>query len=162
MISSSTTETWLLEVLLGEREGAHAVGFQPERQLEPAGRKRLVVRGEVSERVPVDHSAGALDQLHVLDLPDVGRPLEHQVFEEMREARPALGLGPETDVVDDRDRDERAGAVGGRRAPGARCRRVARSKWPRVRDPILIGSPPARSPRQRRRRHRSREAVTAP
>ena len=34
------------------------------------------------------------------------------MFEEMCEARSPLRLGPETDVVDDRDRGERGGAVG--------------------------------------------------
>ena len=101
------------KVLIREGESAHPFGFQPQHEFEPAGRKRLIVRGEVGEGVPVDHPARALDQLHVLGLADVGRPLEHQVFKKMGESGPPLGLGAETHVVDDRDRDKRAGVVGG-------------------------------------------------
>ena len=61
----------VVEVLLGYCEGSHAVGLQPQSEVQPSGGKRLVVRREVGERVPVDYAAGALDELHVLDLPDV-------------------------------------------------------------------------------------------
>ena len=60
----------------------------------------------------VDHPAGALHQLHVLDLAYVVRALEHEVLEEVREPRTPFRLGPEPHVVDDGDPDERAGVVG--------------------------------------------------
>ena len=99
------------KVLVRERQRTHAVGLEPERELEPSRRERLVVGREVRAGVPVEDPAGALNQPEVLDLPDVGGALEHQVFEEVSEACPPLRLGSEADVVDDRDRDERAGAV---------------------------------------------------
>ena len=71
----------------------------------------LVVGREVGAGVLRLSTPPALYQLEVFDLLDVGGALEHQVFEEVSEARPPLRLGSEADLVDDRDRDERAGTV---------------------------------------------------
>ena len=64
----------------------HAIGLQPEAQLDLVRGQRLEVVGAVEEGGGVEHAAGALDDAEVLGLGHVAAALEHEVLEEMGEA----------------------------------------------------------------------------
>ena len=103
----------VVEVLLAQsvEQGRHPVGFEPERQVELVGRQRLEVVRAVQPRGAVHRPTGGLHERDVLGFRDVPRALEHDVLEEVREARLArdLVLGP--DVVPEVDRDDRRQVV---------------------------------------------------
>ncbi len=101
------------EVLLRDREAAHAVGLGPERGLERVRGHDLEVVREVEARRAVQDAAVRLDELDELHLPEVLRALEHEVLEEVGEAGPVARLDPEPDVVVD-GHDRRGGGVVGR------------------------------------------------
>ena len=98
--------------LVGDDRAAHPVGLEEQHQLERARRHDLEVVGVVGRGAAVELPAVALNQLGVLELRQVLRAFEHQVFEEMRETGAALGFGPEADVVVHGDGDDRGAAVG--------------------------------------------------
>src|SRR5207245_271020 len=75
----------VVEVLVGDGERAHPVGFQPQREVQPIRGQGLPKVGAVLGGAPVHYSAGAVDVLEVLRFLHVGRPLEHHVLEEVRE-----------------------------------------------------------------------------
>ena len=93
------------QVVLRDVEAAHAVGLGPECRLQRVGRQHLEVVGEVESRRSVQHTAVALDEPDELHLAEVGRPLEHHVFEEVRESGPVLRLHAKADLVVDRHDD---------------------------------------------------------
>ena len=101
----------VVEVRVGDGERAHAVGLEPEREVEPVRRHRLVVVGAVLGGAPVEAPAGPLEQRHVVALPHVLRALEHHVLEEVREAAASFDLTARADVIPDVDRHERCGVV---------------------------------------------------
>ena len=81
-------------LLVGQRSAvdlleqiAHAIGLEPQRELELVGGHGLEVVGaiEVGRAVQIA-GAGALEQLEVLIGRHVLRALEHHVLEEVREA----------------------------------------------------------------------------
>ena len=96
-----------VEVLLGDGQRAQAVGFGPQQRLEIVRRHDLVVVGDVvgGERVvePADVLGEPVDRLG----PGVLRPLEHQVLEEVREARATRRIVLAADAIADVDRDRR-------------------------------------------------------
>ena len=96
----------VVELLLREDEGAHAVGFEEEGEVEGLGGQRLEVVRPVFGRRPVHRAARLGDETEVVSLADVLRALEHQVLEEMRESRLAGRLDPASDVVRHVDRHE--------------------------------------------------------
>ena len=91
----------VLQVFLGDarREGAHAVRLEEEAEIELVGGKRLEVVGAVLVRGPVHVPAVVVDEHEVLAAADVLRPLEHHVFEEVRESGASLPLVARPHVV---------------------------------------------------------------
>ena len=61
-----------VEVLLGHRETAQPIRFQPEHQLQRSYRHALMVDGAVSGGESVDVTAGGLNHGHVLAGGDLG------------------------------------------------------------------------------------------
>ena len=105
----------VVEGLLAEgvEQAPHAVGLQPEGQLEVVARDRLVVVGAVDPGGAVERPAGAGDQAEVLGLADVAGALEHHVLEEVGEPGLARPLVPGADVVPDVDGGHGCERVGG-------------------------------------------------
>ena len=103
----------VVEVLLRERveERAHAIGLEPERELELVARQGLEVVRAVEPRRAVHRPAGGLDESDVLGLPDVCGALEHDVLEEVGEARLAGHFVLRADVVPDVHRDDRCEVI---------------------------------------------------
>jgi hypothetical protein len=101
------------QVLLGKPRAAHAVGLQKQRALQRVARKRLVVIGVVEVGGPVEGAAAALHVPEVGELFEVGRALEHQVFEEVGEPGATLRFGPDADVVHHRHPDDGSARIGG-------------------------------------------------
>src|SRR5579875_1420474 len=91
----------VLEVLLRHLERAHAIGFQPERQLNLIRRQLVVIICEVVVGGGVKRAAGAFHVFEVLGLADVLRALEHHVLEQVSETGPAFLLVAGSHVVDD-------------------------------------------------------------
>ncbi len=85
---------------------AHAVRFEPKRELELVGRQGLeIIRAvEVGRAVDVA-GAGALEQLEVRIARYVPGALEHHVLEQVREARPSRVFVGGTDVIPEVDGD---------------------------------------------------------
>ena len=108
--SLRTTSCWFVELLLIEHveQVAHAIGLEPQPELELVRRQRLeVVRAiEVGRAVEV-RAARRFEQLEVRVARHVLRALEHHVLEQVREARAARRLVGRTDVIPEIDRDER-------------------------------------------------------
>jgi hypothetical protein len=98
----------VVEVLLAEcvEQGRHPVGLEPEGQLELMRRERLVVVRPVEPGRAVHGPAGGLHERDVLGLGDVAGALEHDVLEEVGEARLALDLVLRADVVPEVDPDD--------------------------------------------------------
>src|SRR3954452_11307465 len=100
--------TLVVEVLLAERieQRRHPVGLEPEGELELVGGQRLEVVRPIQPGRSVHRAARGLDEGDVLRLRDVARTLEHDVLEQVGEARLArdLVLGP--DVVPEVHRDD--------------------------------------------------------
>jgi hypothetical protein len=105
------------QVLRGDLGRPHPVGLEEQRALKGGGRQHLEVVREVRVGGAVE---GAARRLHV---PEVGEllqalaALEHEVLEEVREARAPLRLGPEPHVVVHAHADDRCGRVGGEHHP---------------------------------------------
>jgi hypothetical protein len=99
----------VVEVLLVERveQGPHPVGLEPQGELGLVRRQRLVVVRPIEPGAAVHRPAGALDQGHVLGLGDVPRALEHDVLEQVGEARLPDDLVLRPDVVPEVDRHHR-------------------------------------------------------
>ena len=99
----------LVELGLGDgaEQVAHAVGLEPEREVERGGRHVLEVVGAVFVRRAVQvGGADALERALEL-LVVVLAPVEHQVLEQVGEAGPAGALVLRADVIPDVDRDDR-------------------------------------------------------
>ena len=86
---------------------AHAVRLEPQRELDRPGGHDLPVVGAVGVGRAVEHRAGRLQRLEVAAVV-VRRPFEHQVLEQVREARAAGPLILRADVIPEIDGDERA------------------------------------------------------
>ena len=99
----------VVELLLGHRrqQRRHAVGLEPQRQLELVPGERLEVVRSVEPGRGVERAAGRLHQAEVLALGHVRRALEHHVLEEVGEAGLARLLVLAADVVPEVDGDER-------------------------------------------------------
>jgi hypothetical protein len=95
------------QVLLGDGRPAHPVGLEEEGPVQGVGREHLVVVGVVQAGRAVEDTARRRDLVDQLHLPEGGRALEHQVLEEVGEARPPLRLGADADVVVDGNRHHR-------------------------------------------------------
>ena len=85
---------------------AHNIGLQ-----NGVRRHDLVIVREVETGGAIHHPAVLLDQLHELHLPEIVRPLEHQMFKKMSKAGSPLRFDAETDVVVHGDRGGGRGGV---------------------------------------------------
>jgi hypothetical protein len=101
-----------LEVLAGDGQRAHAVGFEKEAEREVVRGQGLGVAGAVLVGAPVERPAVRGDQPKVLALADVCAALEHHVLEEVREARVLRLLHARAHVVVDLNGDRGRGVVG--------------------------------------------------
>ena len=75
------------EVLEGKTQVFHAVGFQKHHQFQAVARDVLIVRRIVAGRERVFIAAVAGDDFGKLSVGDGGRSFEHQVFQNVRDAR---------------------------------------------------------------------------
>ena len=100
------------ELLLRQRrqQVAHAIGLHPQRQLERARGHDLPVVGPIGVRRSVERRARGLQRLEEPAVVVLGS-LEHQVLEQMREARVPGRLVLRSDVIPDVDRDDRTAVV---------------------------------------------------
>ena len=97
----------VVEVVLGDRERLHAIGFEEDAEVELVGRQRLVIQRAILVGRAV-HRAAVDEHLHeVLAGADVLGSLEHHVLEEMREPGAALALVLRADEVVHDDRIDR-------------------------------------------------------
>ena len=108
-----------VELLLRHRgeEAPHAVGLEPERELELVRRQRLEVVRAVEPGRAVERPAGALHELEVLVRRDVGRALEEHVLEQVSEPGATGTLVGRADVVPEIHRDDRRGVIFGQGHP---------------------------------------------
>ncbi len=91
----------VVQVLLGEIQVAHAVGFQPEDGLEGGNRRLGYVIGVVIAGGTVEGATAALDNLHETAFGSLGCALEHHVLEQVGEASASPGLQAKTHVIHD-------------------------------------------------------------
>ena len=103
----------VLEVGRGEVQVGHAVGLEPQGQLEGVAGDGLPVFGVVGSGRAVADPARLGDDGEVLHLADVRRALEHHVLEEVGEAGSSRRLDGGADVVMDGDGDGGDQVVGG-------------------------------------------------
>ena len=96
----------VIEVVFRDGERAHAVGLEPQRQVQPVRRDRLEVIGAILGGAAVVGAPRALHQLPVLRFLHVRRPFEHHVLEEVREARAAGALVARAHLVPHIDRHD--------------------------------------------------------
>jgi hypothetical protein len=107
-----TTSTWLRRfssVSFGARSRSPS---RNSARSSAGGRQHLEVVGVVLVGGAVEHPARALHVPEVGQLLQALAALEHQVLEQVREPRPALGFGPEPDVDVHGDADDGGGGVG--------------------------------------------------
>ena len=97
---------------VGEHQAGHAIGFEFHQCAQMLARNALEIGGVIGpgERVLLPADGG--DDLGEFAARILGRALEHQVFEEMRDARLALFFVRGADAIPDHVRDHRRAAVG--------------------------------------------------
>ena len=136
------------QLLLGDAQTGHAVGFHAHHQLEPVGRHRLVVAGRIVGRVGVVAAAILRHGARELGGAHRGGALEHHVLEEMRDAGLAPHLVGAARLVDQDLGDDR------------RAARRQHDHLQAVRQGEGLGPPPFDREQlgQRRRRRRQRRA----
>ena len=104
----------VIELFLRHRakEMAHAVAFEPEHPVKRPCRHRLKIIGPVKPCRPIIIGrADLLERLEEITRRVFGA-IEHQMFEQMRKTRLALGLVLRPDMIPDRNRNHRCLAVG--------------------------------------------------
>ena len=103
----------LVELALVDRaeQVAHAIRFEPQREIDGRGRHGLEVVGAVEVRRAVDVGDADFLQRPEILVVVVLAAVEHQMLEQVREAGLAGHLVLRADVVPDRDRDDRRFAV---------------------------------------------------
>jgi hypothetical protein len=99
------------EVGLVDAQVGEPLGLGPEQRLEMVRRHHRLVGGDVLAGEGVVLAADVLGEAVELLALHVLRALEHDVLEEMREARLAFGVVGAADVVPDLDADRRAGVA---------------------------------------------------
>ena len=87
------------QIVLGDVEAAHAVGFGPQHRLEGLARDDLVIVREVEAGRSVECAAIRFDQADECVLAEMLGALEHHVLEQVGEPGPVLRLDAEPDVV---------------------------------------------------------------
>jgi hypothetical protein len=107
------------EVLLGQPRAAHPVGLEKERPFQGARRQDLEIVGVVEVGGAVEGATRPLHVPEVSELLQVFRALEHQMFEEMGETRPAFRFGTDAHVIDHGDPDHGCAAIGRENHPQA-------------------------------------------
>ena len=146
------------QVFLGEPRAAHPVRLQEQAPGQRVARQHLEVVRVVQVGAAVEGAAGGLHVAEVLELLQVGRALEHQVLEEVREAGAPLRLGPDADVVVDGDRHHRGAAVRRQQDPEAVVQNLADQRV-RRRGQCRSGHAPTLTVFADRCRHRARSAA---
>jgi hypothetical protein len=103
----------VVELLLGHggQQARHAIGLEPQGELQLVAGQGLEVVGSVEPGARVQGATGRLHEAEVLALLHVRRALEHHVLEQVGEARLAGLLVPAADVVPEVDRHERRAGV---------------------------------------------------
>jgi hypothetical protein len=94
----------------GQKE-THAIGLEPQRELELIRGQDLEVVRAIRGRRTVERSAGFLQELEVLLVADVLGALEEHVLEQVREARATAHFASAADVVVDVHGHDRIGVV---------------------------------------------------
>ena len=104
----------VIELVLRHRaeQMAHAIGFEEERAFERAGWHGFEIIGAIEPGGAVEIGGAHLLQRFEEIAGGVFRPVEHQMFEEMREPGLALGFVLGADIVPDRDRHDGRLAIG--------------------------------------------------
>ena len=104
----------VVELLPGDTrlEEPHAVGLEPQAEIQLVRGQGLEVVGAVEPRRPVERAAGILNELEVVLARHMLGPLEEEMLEEVRETGPAGALVFRSHVVHDVNGDERRGPVG--------------------------------------------------
>ena len=104
----------VIELLLRDPglEEPHAVGLQPQAEIQFVRGQRLEVVRAVEPRRPVERAARVLDEFEVVLARHVLGPLEEEMLEEVREAGPAGALVLRSHVVHDVNGDEGSGRIG--------------------------------------------------
>ena len=97
---------------VGQHQAGHAIGFECHDGLEVLARDPLVERGIVVGRERILLAADFVEGLREFAGRDLGRALEHQVLEEMREPRLAGRLVGGSDPIPDHVGDDRRAVVG--------------------------------------------------
>ena len=94
----------IVEVGFVDCQRAHPVRFQEQAQIQLVCGQGLEIHRAVGRGVAVHSATVVFNNDEVLALADVFRTLEHHVFEQMSESRPALPLVAGTHIVSDDDR----------------------------------------------------------
>ena len=97
---------------VGQHQAGHAIGFECHDGLELLARDPLVERGIIVRRERILLAAHFVDGLREFSGRSLGRALEHQVFEEMRQPRLARRFVGGSDPVPDHVGDDRRAVVG--------------------------------------------------
>jgi hypothetical protein len=98
--------------LVGEHKAGHAVGFQFHNCLELLARHALEIAGVVARGEGVFLTADMRDHLREFTRRVLRRALEHQMLEEMRQARFSRRLVGGADLVPDHVGDNRRAVIG--------------------------------------------------
>ena len=104
--SSFTTPRCVSTPVESILSSSHAAGFHPHHLFQLVGRNGDIVDGLVEAGAGVQFAAGILDHLEEFAATDIRGPFEHQMFEEVREARPVGLFVLGTDVIDNDLRDD--------------------------------------------------------
>jgi hypothetical protein len=109
--SSCTVLRWLSRLAWVMASGPHAVRFEEKSEIQLVRGQHFKVVGAILAGGAIHTAAIFLDELQVLALADVGRPLEHHVFEQVREAGVPRLLDAGSHVVHNGDRGHRRAAI---------------------------------------------------
>ena len=101
----------IVEVRLVNGQRAHAVRFEEQTEIQLVCGQRLEIHRAVGRRVAVHPATVVCNNDEVFSLAHVFRALEHHVFEQMRETRPALTLIAGAYIVSDDDRVRGRGVI---------------------------------------------------
>src|SRR4026208_1984898 len=91
----------VVEVVLGNRQALHAIGFEEEAEVELVGGEDLEVVGTIFVGGAVHAAAVIENEQEVFTRSNIFGAFEHHVFKEMREPGATLAFVARTNVVSD-------------------------------------------------------------
>src|SRR5215212_801601 len=91
----------VVEVLFGNRQTLHAIGFKKQTEIELVGGKDLEVVSTIFVGGTIHVTAVIKNEQEMLTRSDILRAFEHHVFKEMCKAGATLAFVARTDVVSD-------------------------------------------------------------